>query len=82
MSAKNPPLFQIASPGQEKQSTQITEITLRDLFAGLVLAGWAAHGHINAHSSIPSCVEAAASAYAIANWTLEEREKRTSSPRR
>ena len=73
---KNPPLFHMDyNEDPSLVPAQVTEITLRDLFAGLLMAGWAAGGRVREYSEVPACVEAAASAYAIANLMLEEREK-------
>lgn len=76
---RNPPLFQIASPGTEEHQTQITEVTLRDLFAAFAMAGSIVDGPAEREPvrlyDADQRQAIAANCYAMADAMLAAREK-------
>lgn len=67
----NPPLFEIASPGNEEHQTQITAITLRDLFAAAAVMGLGADAGYQRESTL-----LADRAFDIADAMLKRRVRR------
>ena len=65
---KNPLLFHIASLGDEEPQTQVTDITLRDLFAAFAIAGVTYNDHVTERRYI------AIEAYEMADAMLAQRE--------
>ena len=59
-------------------SVYYTEVTLRDIFAGLIAAGRAATAHVShAESSRTGLAQWAFDAYELADALLSERERRS-----